>query len=89
MIRKLGIFSWLSIKTVSGLDQVNLANLMKEIEPIPKFSGSKIWDGQPSSKNALNAGDFYYLLPSYSLYISKRLWNLYHNKCFYIEHKSQ
>jgi hypothetical protein len=72
----LGIFSWFYIKTVSGLDQANLANLKKEIESIPKCSGSKTWDGQLSSKNALNSGDFYYLLPSYSQYISKRSWNL-------------
>ena len=76
MIRKLGIFSWLYIKTVSGLDQESLANLKKEIESTPKYSGSKTWDGRPSSKNALNSGDFYYLLSSYSQYISKRLWNL-------------
>jgi len=63
MIRKLGIFSWLYIKTFSGLDQASLANLMKETESVPKCSGSKTWDGRPSSKNALNSGDFYYLLP--------------------------
>jgi len=80
MIRKLDIFTWFFIKPVSGLDQASLANLMKEIEPFPKCSGSKPWDGQPSSKNALNSGDLYYLLPSYSQYISKRLWNLYRNK---------
>jgi hypothetical protein len=62
---------------------------MKEIEPIPKCSGSKTWDGQPSSKNALNSGYFYYLLPSFSQYISKLLWNFYRNKRFYTEHKSQ
>jgi len=57
MIRILDIFTWLYIKTVSGLDQGSLANLMKEIEPVPKFRGSKPWDRQPSSKNALKSGN--------------------------------
>ena len=89
MIRKFDIFTWLYIKTVSGFDQANLANLMKETESVPKCNGSKTWDDQPSNKNALNSGHFYYLLPSYSQYISKCLWNLYLNKGSYTEHKSQ
>jgi len=58
------IYSWLYISTVSGLDQAGLANPMKEIESIPKCSGSKTWDGQPRRKNALNFGEFYFLLVS-------------------------
>jgi hypothetical protein len=62
---------------------------MKETQPIPKCSGSKTGDSQPSSKNALNSRDFNYLLTSDTQYISKRLWNLFRNESFYTKRKSQ
>jgi hypothetical protein len=73
----------------SWLDQAGFANPIKEIEPIPKCSGSKTWAVQQRRKNALNFGEFYFLLVSYSQHISKVLWNLHRNKRFYSEHNSQ